>query len=83
MKKDFGESDIIGSEDEKYIDSYIDLVIGVSHASLGTPDTVEGFVEEAMSPFWDGKKSYDECCASLVSMLELYKDCLLYTSRCV
>ena len=61
MKKDFGESDIIGSEDEKYIDSYIDLVVGVSHASLGTPDTVEGFVEEAMSPFWDGKKSYDEC----------------------
>lgn len=74
MKKDFGDSDIIGSEDEKYIDSYIDLVVGVSHASLGTPDTVEGFVEEAMSPFWDGKKSYDECCASLVSMLELYKD---------
>lgn len=74
LENDFNESDLTEIAKEEAREYYIDLVLNVDSASFGTPDVLLEFVEETMTPYWEGKTSYDECYAHLVRTLELYKD---------
>ncbi len=67
-------SDLEEEKTPERVGHYVDLVLSADSANLGVPLALSGFVEEAMAPYWDGTKSYDECYDRLLNILELYKD---------
>ncbi len=74
MENDFSKSAVGESMGEDWVKGIVDSAVNVDCASLGTPPELVGFVEEAMTPYINGTKTYEECYDKLVNMLELYKE---------
>lgn len=60
-----------GQLDEETINEYTNLMLNIDSAKI-IPNEMYKFLVDEMTPYWEGKQSFDECYARLVSKLELY-----------
>lgn len=64
--------DSYGNLDEEGINEYAELMMSADSAKFKLPITLRNFVNDEMTPSWEGRKSFEDCYARLVNVLELY-----------